>query len=296
MEHNKCETIKIDGHITNLLKKELNIMRIAILYICTGKYDVFWEPFYKSFENNFLPDCEKDYFVFTDTKKLYGDKVFNNIHRYDHSYMGWPHDTLMRFDIFLKAKDELKNFDYIFFFNANMECVQKVYSDEFLPNETKHEKLIMVIHPGYHRLKLKYCPFERNKKSTAYIPYNKGKYYVMGALNGGTREAFLDLIESLQKSTKTDLDNGIIAKVHDESHLNRYIIDRNDVKYLSPVYCNPEILDIPFESKICMIDKAKYFDVDMLKNKHKKTAFNRKIGRVSKFIICNIKYYIDSLK
>lgn len=38
-------------------------MRIAILYICTGKYNVFWGGFYKSSEKYFLSgQAEKDAF------------------------------------------------------------------------------------------------------------------------------------------------------------------------------------------------------------------------------------------
>lgn len=270
-------------------------MKVAILYICTGKYDVFWKPFYKSFEKYFLPDCDKEYFVFTDAAELYGENDFNNIHKYEHKYMGWPYDTLMRFEIFLRAKENLYNFDYIFFFNANMECVDTITSKEFLPDITRGERLIMGIHPGYYNLKLKYCPFERNKNSLAYVPYNKGKYYVMGALNGGVGSDFLELIETLQKNTQNDLDNNIIAKVHDESHLNRYIIEREDIKFLSPIYCNPEILTLPFETKICMIDKAKYFDVAAIKNKKEEGKFQRGVRRISKLLRCNYMHIVDKV-
>lgn len=42
--------------------------KIAILYICTGKYDIFWEDFYKTSEKYFLNNSEKHYFVFTDAQ------------------------------------------------------------------------------------------------------------------------------------------------------------------------------------------------------------------------------------
>ena len=31
-------------------------MRIGILYICTGKYDIFWKDFYLSAERYFMQD------------------------------------------------------------------------------------------------------------------------------------------------------------------------------------------------------------------------------------------------
>ena len=48
--------------------------QIAILYICTGKYVVFWKDFYQSFEKKFLKKSEVEYFVFTDAAYIYGSK------------------------------------------------------------------------------------------------------------------------------------------------------------------------------------------------------------------------------
>ena len=43
---------------------------IGMLYICTGKYTVFWPEFYETFSRNFLPGCKKEYFVFTDAPSI----------------------------------------------------------------------------------------------------------------------------------------------------------------------------------------------------------------------------------
>ena len=41
-------------------------MKIAILYIGIGRYIEFFEDFYKSCEQYFFPQIEKEYFLFTD--------------------------------------------------------------------------------------------------------------------------------------------------------------------------------------------------------------------------------------
>lgn len=43
-------------------------MRIGILYICTGKYSIFWKKFYKSAERYLMQGypCIREYYVFTD--------------------------------------------------------------------------------------------------------------------------------------------------------------------------------------------------------------------------------------
>ena len=45
-------------------------MKILFLYVCIGKYVVFWKDFFLSVEKYVLTDCEKHYFVFTDSKKF----------------------------------------------------------------------------------------------------------------------------------------------------------------------------------------------------------------------------------
>lgn len=44
--------------------------KVGMLYICTGKYTVFWPEFYRTFNDKFLPNCEKEYFVFTDAPAI----------------------------------------------------------------------------------------------------------------------------------------------------------------------------------------------------------------------------------
>ena len=265
--------------------------KIAILYVCTGKYTIFWKDFYESFEKNFLPKSSKDYFVFTD-----GDIEFSNrknVHKIYQKKLGWPYDTLMRFRMFESIKDKLQNFDYIFFFNANMQCITKIDEKVFLPNELKGEKLVMASHPGFYKLKLRYCPYERRKSSTAYLPYREGKHYVIGALNGGRTKEYLELIHSLNEDTDIDLKNKVIALVHDESHLNAYIAKRNDVKYLNPGFCYPENLNIPFKAEILMTDKNKYFDVAKLKNWEKDNILKNIYRKGRKFLQGNLGVLFD---
>ena len=79
-------------------------MRIGILYICTGKYDIFWKDFYLSAERHFLqdPSFTLEYYVFTDSSKLYDEENNKHIHRIRQKNLGWPDNTLKRFHIFLR--------------------------------------------------------------------------------------------------------------------------------------------------------------------------------------------------
>ena len=89
--------------------------KVGMLYICTGKYTVFWPEFYRTFYEKFLPNCEKEYFVFTDAPAIeYEDAP--GVHRIYQEPYPWPYSTLKRFSIFLTQETVLSKMDYLFFF------------------------------------------------------------------------------------------------------------------------------------------------------------------------------------
>ncbi len=248
-------------------------MRIAILYIATGKYIVFWKDFFASCEKYFLAGYQKEYFVFTDAIQFEHSKS-DRVHTIPHQQLGWPYDTLMRFHIFSKIEEQLKAFDYVFFFNANMLFVQPVTPEEFLPDGINDDGLLVTLHPGYFNQPLSNFPYEQEQgNSTAYIKKGEGKNYFMGGLNGGMTQAYLRLIRSLKNNTQADLDRNIIAKWHDESQLNKYMLNKQP-KILSPAYGYPEGRKLPVEPKIIIRDKNKYGGHSFLRNE-KRSLVNR---------------------
>ena len=242
---------------------------IGILYICTGPYSLFWKDFYESFEKYFLPNCEKKYFVFTDSDSLYGEDK-KNVFRFSLEAQPWPLITLLRFNTFLRIEDKLKECSYVMFSNANIVCNTEISEDEFLPRENMGEKLFFTIHPGYYKKsKIKY-PYDRNKKSHAYIPYNRGEKYVIGAMFGGKSEDFIKMSKILKSNIEEDLKNNIIARWHDESHINHYIVDRKDIRYLSPEYCYPVGMNVTYTRRISGVSKQAKFDVKTFKGQYNK--------------------------
>lgn len=267
--------------------------KIAILYICTGKYKAFWKGFYESSEKLLLTDCEKEYFVFTDkSEELFSEG--EKIHFFEQESQEWPYSSLLRFSFFLRIEQKLKSFDYICFFNANAEIVQAVTEEMFLPCEQEGEDLVVVQHPYYMDFPVYQYPYSRNLKSGAFIPYSKGKYYVQGCLIGGTSKAFLEMCHELDYKIKKDLKRNVIPVVHDESYLNRYIVNHTSYKLLSPEYAhlpkhqwsrdglNPIVL---------LRDKSEFFDVDSFKRDNKVT----KNGFWSRLYI-KVAYYLCDRK
>ena len=242
-------------------------MRIAVLYIAIGNYDFFFKGFYKSCERYFLPESDKEYFVFTDSKKrifLSSDKI----HRIQQQDMGWPDNTMQRFRLFESIGDELADFDYIFFFNANI-IFAKTVTEAVLPQHG----LIVVRHPGFYKeCNPNNLTYERSSESQAYIPYGQGEIYVCGGVNGGTSDAYLAMVHELRQRTDKDTANGVVARFHDESQLNRYILDisKDDYTVWDCGYAYPDIFYLPgIEMKAKLRTKQLYIPVLGLKGTNK---------------------------
>lgn len=238
---------------------------IAILYICTGKYSVFWPGFYESSEEYFLPKSRKRYFVFSDT--LSGP-LPDNVTLIYQEKMGWPYDTLKRFHLFNSIEARLKDFNFIFFCNANLEF-KKTISEDILTNEKGDADLIVVKHPFFYWVKHPSSyPYERNKKSTAFMKKNWGFMYAFGAFNGGRSESYLKMVNELKRRIDVDLGNDIIALWHDESQLNRYIFEtKENLKILECNYACPEGQSRPEVGEIytLVLDKAAFGGHDYLR-------------------------------
>ena len=226
--------------------------------------DITWKDFYKSAEKYFLPGYSKKYYVFTDNEKLAFEENLN-VKKINVSKKGWPWDSMLRFDMFLSQKKDLKNFNYLFFFNADI-IFKNYVKNEILPTEI-NDGLMTGSHPAFYNKQPDEFSYDRNPKSTAYIPYGEGKHYATGAINGGTSKAYLAMCEECSQNVHIDMNHNIIALWHDESHLNKYLINKNPlimpVNYLYPLQkwmppnwykTNPYKGDI----KIAIRDKTSY--------------------------------------
>jgi hypothetical protein len=240
-------------NITNLKLLDIHSApQIAILYICTGRYSIFWDKFYSSAEKNLLRQHRKSFFVFTDNKLLLKRKQSNVDFIYQQK-LGWPLDTLYRYKIFLRIADKLQGYDYVYFINANALIVSEV-GDEILPDPFL---LIGSQHPCYYDKKPDKFIYDRNPNSSACIEMGIGSHYVMGAFIGGETSAFLLMCRQLDYNIDQDFKKSIIALWHDESHYNKYLLF-NPYKLLPPSYVYPEEMNIPFVPKIVLRDKNKY--------------------------------------
>ena len=220
-------------------------MNIALLIIATNKYHRFLSPLYESVQKYLFREDAIDVtpFVFTDHRKV----PLGCIRIYQ-KHAPWPESTLKRFHMFERIAPQLKKMDYVFYCDVDMRFVNPV-GVEIL------SKFSATIHPYFFDSPREKLHYEKNKASTAYVPQGMGKRYYMAAFFGGETEGFLKMTRILRKNIDIDLDRQIIAKWHDESHLNCYLASFPPEKELDPGYCYPEGEIIPYQPKILALSK-----------------------------------------
>lgn len=227
---------------------------------------------------------EKQFFVWSDDIHL-ADGL-DNVRLLHKECAGFPADSLFRFEMFLQAEEELRAFDYIYFFNANAEFRKNV-GEEILPDESG---LAMGIWGGKQRNRLAcFHPYERNKKSLAYVaPYGKDYIYYMGGLNGGRTKEYLEFVHTLAENIHDDYNRGIIAMVHDESHINAYM--RTHKGKILPEYLNrPEEDPAAKEAKMVFREKMA---IDPYFNKNRKFTLRARIRKARRMLMRAIIWYL----
>jgi len=224
-------------------------MKICILTIATNKYIQFVERLYNNLEENFLNGHELECLLFTEHDVETSDNV--KVSKIDHE--PWPMPTLKRYNYFVKEKEFISKFDYCYYFDVDMGIVEKV-GDEVLGD------LVATMHPYQSLYPKESRSYDRNPNSLAFVPPGEeGENYYAGGFNGGKTECFLKMAEVIADRVNQDLEKDVIALWHDESQMNRYLIDNPPTLSLTPTYCfaeeqmgNP---NYPYEPKIIALKK-----------------------------------------
>jgi hypothetical protein len=68
------------------------------------------------------------------------------------------------------------------------------------------------------------------------VPRRKRKVYVCGGTWFGKKNSIIELCELLSHRTNEDLSNQVMAKFHDEGHLNWYAAN-HEVSIVNPKFC-----------------------------------------------------------
>lgn len=193
-------------------------MKIAFLLIGTNKYLKLARNCADSLMRQVqIPDCKVTCHIFTNIPKLH---MFHDPYEYHHvDHNPWPLVTLLRYQYFCQYATGLVDYDYIYYIDADMEAVAPI-GNEILGN------LVACEHPGLWGRPGKAQPYERNQHSAAFIdPQLYYNNYYFGALQGGKRENFLKMCDTLRQWINEDLSKNFIPVWHDESMMNKYMME-----------------------------------------------------------------------
>ena len=235
---------------------------LGVISIATGeKYREYWFELIQSFKATSRNFAAINFYLLTDdldSANKFAGRIGMQLNAFEIPSYGWPEATLLRYKEILKQEDCFKE-DILMYIDADMLVCYEFEST--LHPEFWKSGIALVAHPGYWRPSgfelLRYYlknPFflasdaihfartgglgtwEMRRQSRAFVARRARKIYVCGGTWMGKRNQFLKMVRSCSENVEEDLSRGLVAKWHDESHLNKWFSD-NDVTVLSPSYC-----------------------------------------------------------
>jgi hypothetical protein len=226
--------------------------------MATGKYIEYFEDLYMD-----LTECSDfvnciDIILLTDQnyqidKRARLEKIRIQIQHAE--FENWTLATLMRFKEIIKYKNILPDQNTIWL-DADMRIVNP---KEFCEQIAEMNSMTFARHPGFVFSLTKFWnfgllrtlktlltyfgflsrgqifngPWENNRESLANVKPISRRRYIHGAIWGGPKSDFINMCEELDRDIDHDLENGIVAIWHDESHINRYLSSNRKLKYFS---------------------------------------------------------------
>jgi hypothetical protein len=262
--------------------------QLTIFSVATDRYLGFWLELLNTAEQFIDKGVDVQWILFTNREneipRTVVERLGANLVRVRFESAPWPMPTLLRYELLAKVADKVEG-EIVMHLDADMLFASSM-SKNNLKELTDDDKITLIRHPGFfrpsHFSKVKFYikhpryvlsdlksfvlnggigSWEKNNASLSFVPRNKRKVYVCGAIWLGKKELIIDLCRLLSERINKDLSNNVIAKFHDESHLNWFAANSN-VKLLSPSYCYeesyPQLKHLA--PMIIAVDKLKEFD------------------------------------
>ena len=210
-------------------------MKIGIICFATNNYITFFEQYYKSFKQNFLPDIDKKFFVIingdVDRIKQYCEQFVGNdctflkceINDYDTAFIQKAYVTSQ-----LCKSDKVKDCDFILNSNVNFNCVKHITNLSDMYDDTKIATLIQL-----HTTDNSQFAYEIDPRSSCYCDSRFGKHYIRGGLMFTTPQNMAIMYDSILELLLKDYYNNFKPVWNDESALNKIVFgNENNFKIL----------------------------------------------------------------
>jgi hypothetical protein len=226
-------------------------MKIAFVTIATNKYAAYAENLLQSM-NEFAfnySNSKVTLFVFSNVSQLFKNNFGRILTKgINISHVPFPLISLLRYHYYADCS-ELNDYDYVFHIDCDMIFKSNV-KEEIL------SKRVCVSHPGMRVFKNSNdYPYDRNLESNAYVPFGIGKEYYQNCFQGGEANEFISMCKILRNRCEEDLRKNYIALWHDESYMNKYMVENEPTLVLPSTYAQPESWPLFGETKILHVDK-----------------------------------------
>ena len=239
---------------------------LTIFSVATDRYLEFWLELLQSAEQFLDKDLNVQWILFTnrenDIPRVISQRLGANLVTVRFESSPWPMPTLLRYELLTKAADKIEG-EIVMHLDADMLFADSLTKNDLIQAIGDRE-IALVKHPGYFRpskfakvifylsnprfilgdfksylLNGGIGSWEKNSNSLAFVSRKDRKVYVCGATWFGKKNSIIDLCSALSLRIQEDLSKNILAKFHDESHLNWFAAN-NSFSLLGPKFCYDE--------------------------------------------------------
>ncbi|XP_038530984.1 histo-blood group ABO system transferase isoform X2 [Canis lupus familiaris] len=222
---------------TDVLNEQFRLWNatIGLTVFAIRKYMVFLELFLQTAEKYFMVGHRVTYYVFTDRPADVPHVPLREGRRVEvlkvPGALSWQEVSMHRMEMISNFSQQrfLREVDYLVCMDVDMKFCDHVGVEILSPR-------FGTLHPGFYGAAREAFTYERRPQSQAYIPRDEGDFYYAGGFFGGSVVEVLQLTTACHQAMVVDQANGLEAVWHDESHLNRYLLDHKPTKVLSPEY------------------------------------------------------------
>uniref|UniRef100_A0ABI7VWY0 ABO, alpha 1-3-N-acetylgalactosaminyltransferase and alpha 1-3-galactosyltransferase n=1 Tax=Felis catus TaxID=9685 RepID=A0ABI7VWY0_FELCA len=208
---------------------------IGLTTFAIKKYVAFLELFLQTAEKHFMVGHKVTYYVFTDrpgdVPRVPLGEGRQVVVLEVRSYSRWQDVSMHRMEMIsnFSRRRFLHEVDYLVCADVDMRFRDHVGVEILSP-------LFGTLHPGFYGAAREAFTYERRPQSQAHVPRDEGDFYYAGGFFGGSVAEVLRVTSACHQAMAVDRAHGIEAVWHDESHLNRYLLDHKPTKVLSPEY------------------------------------------------------------
>ncbi|XP_068275099.1 histo-blood group ABO system transferase 1-like [Nyctibius grandis] len=216
----------------------------GVVTFAVKKYVQFIEGFMSSANKYFLAGHQVNFYLFTDNPEQISHlQMAPENHLFVipvRNYSQWQDISMSRMDIISRYIQSQFQYevDYLYSIDIDVQLFEHIGVEII-------DALVGTISSWQYTAHRESKSYETRTESQAAIPKGEGDFYYTASFYGGSVAEVYKLTRACFKGIVKDRENGIEARWHDESHLNKYFLYHKPTRLLSPEYCWEEELSRP---------------------------------------------------